>query len=365
MVVVVMEARGGQVSGKLAARQGRGGQAGVCAGLIQGQGVEGGEHAQVGQDGHIVFPVAVAVGGHVHHQGDMELGPPVHHGLGILRHAAVEDFHCVGGGEGNGVKVAGPQAPAAAHAVFQVHSHLPGGLVEDQTLVGALPLAALAAPAEFGIDLGISVVVLLAFAGPGTAAHADVLDGPAEAGHFVALEVGEADEYVRVHDGPADLGLLYVLAAPDRHQHVVGALQPVSDQEGAACREGGKAVLPCALQVLQRVLPAAGVHGIAVGEEGLASQRLYYVHHRPGVVGAEEADIAQLAEVHLDGDEFSIHVDLADAGLFQQLLQLGRQAVAIGRGMKIGKINLRNRHKRLLSFRKSSSVRLYGGTEHA
>ena len=38
-----------------------------------------------------------------------------------------------------------------------------------------------AAPAEFGVNLGLAVVVLLALTGPGAAAHADVLDGSAEA----------------------------------------------------------------------------------------------------------------------------------------------------------------------------------------
>ena len=48
-------------------------------------------------------------------------------------------------------------------------------------------------------------MAVLALTGPGAAAHADVLDGSAEAGHLVALEVGEADEHIRVHDGPANL----------------------------------------------------------------------------------------------------------------------------------------------------------------
>ena len=41
----------------------------------------------------------------------------------------------------------------------------------------------------------------------------------------ISLEVVEADDDVRVHDGPADLGLLHIFAARHRHQRLVGALE--------------------------------------------------------------------------------------------------------------------------------------------
>ena len=67
--------------------------AGVGAGLVQSHRVKGGEHAHVGHDGQVVLPVAVAVGGHVDDQADVELGPAVHHRLGVLRHAAAQLLH--------------------------------------------------------------------------------------------------------------------------------------------------------------------------------------------------------------------------------------------------------------------------------
>lgn len=73
------------------------------------------------------------------------------------------------------------------------------------------------------------------------AAHAQVFDGAAEAGGLVPLEVVEADDDVRVHDGPADLGLLHIFAARHRHQRLVGALEAVGDDDLAA---GGKGVNP-------------------------------------------------------------------------------------------------------------------------
>ena len=135
----------------------------------------------------------------------------------ILRHTAVQDFHRVAGSKTDRVKVAGPQAPPAAYAVIQVNGHLLRGFIKGQTTVGALPLAAFElggkpfltdcntmypgsrknalehlecawqdgfTALEGGVNFRLSVVVLLALTGPGAAAHADVLDGSAESGHF-------------------------------------------------------------------------------------------------------------------------------------------------------------------------------------
>ena len=56
------------------APQGRLGVHRVHAGHVQRHRVEGGEHAHVGHDGHVVLGTAVAVGGHVDDQRDVEAG---------------------------------------------------------------------------------------------------------------------------------------------------------------------------------------------------------------------------------------------------------------------------------------------------
>src|SRR5699024_6230044 len=115
---------------------------------------------------------------------------PRHHGLSIFRHAAIQIRAGVVVFKGNGVEIAGSQAPAAAYTVAGIYGHFPGGLVEYQALVGAFPLAFFAAPAKGRIDLGLAAAMLVLFARPGAAAHADVFDGAAKAGHLMALEVG-------------------------------------------------------------------------------------------------------------------------------------------------------------------------------
>ena len=119
---------------------------------------------------------------------------------------------------------------------------------------------------------GLAGSVLLHLARAGAAAHADVLDGTAEAGGLVALEVGQADEDVRVHDGAADLGRLAVFAVRHRHLHFIGAAQAVTDEDLAAGRHGPESRSHGhGVEVLQGILAAARVEGVAVGEEGHAA----------------------------------------------------------------------------------------------
>ena len=186
--------------------------------------------------------------------------------------------------------------------------------------------------------------MLLHLARAGTAAHADVLDGAAEAGGLVALEMGQADKDIGVHDGAADLGGLAVFAIWHRHLNLIGAAQTVADQDLAAGGHGPEAVLLRTGQVLQRILAAARIQGVAVGQEGQAALLLAQVGHDLGVVGAQVSQIAHLTEVHLDGDEPAVHVNVPDARRKAEATQLLGQAGA-HRTAEIRKVNSRCFHK--------------------
>jgi len=157
--------------------------------------------------------------------------------------------------------------------------------------------------------------------------------------------MGETYKHVGVHYGVADAGFLKIFAAVYRNGDVVGALQTVCNNHGAAHGIGREAVQPGAVQMLQRVFAAARVHGVAVGEEGFAAQLLYHIHHGAGIVGAQKADVAVFAEVHLDGHKLSVQIHVADAGLFNEFLQLHGAAVTECDGVKIGVIYFRLFHK--------------------
>ena len=74
--------------------------------------------------------------------------------------------------------------------------------------------------------------------------------------------------------------------------------------------ERGIAVEIRGIHVLQRVFAAADVERVAVGEEGLAAALLDEIGDDLGIVGAQERQIAELAEMQLDGDEFAVKIDL-------------------------------------------------------
>ena len=197
----------------------------------------------------------------------------------------------------------------------------------------------MAADAPLGLDVGLAGGVLLHLARAAAAAHAEVLHAATKAGLLMALEVREADHDVRVHEGVADLGLLDVLAASNGDEGLVGALEAVGNDHLATGGVRGKAVLVRAVDVLERVLAAAYVERVAVREEGLAAQLLDHVGNGARIVGAQETEVAQLAEVNLDGHELVIEVDLLDAGTADEALELVELALARV-GAQVGVVDL-------------------------
>ena len=94
------------------------------------------------------------------------------------------------------------------------------------------------------------------------------------------------------------------------------------------------------IQVIQCVFAAAGIEGVAVGQEGRAAQLLDHVRHRLGVVGPQEGQVAQLAKMHFDGGKLIFKINVSDARPAHQLLQLLRQGRPAGMGSEITEINL-------------------------
>ena len=213
---------------------------GIGAGQVQRHRVKGGEHTHIGDNGQVILGMAVAVGAHVPHQRDVEIGPSVQNRLGVLGNLAVQHGGGLGVGGVDGPHRAGVDAPATAHALRPVDVH--DAALQLGAFVGTVLGAGAAANAFFGVHLGAALAVHLPLAGIGAAAHAQVLHGAAEAGFLMALEVVQGNDDIGIHDGPADFGGLYVLAAHHGHIHIVGALQAVGDENMAAGGVGGEAV---------------------------------------------------------------------------------------------------------------------------
>ena len=281
----------------------------------------------------------------------MEARAAVDDSLRILGDLAVEHV-----GRGfitglDGVLVAHADAAAAAHAAIVVdggHAHRAGvavgklalaGIIKRDSVVRADLFAGTAANAVLGRDVRLAGGMLLHLAGAAAASHAQVLHGTAKASLLMALKVGEADHDVGVHECLTDLGLAHILATLDRDERLVGTLEAVGDDDLAARGIRGKAVLIGGIDVLERVFAATDVERVAVGEEGLAAQFLHDIRDGAGVVGAQKAQVAQLAKVNLDGDELVLKVDLLNSGVTDEALELVKLALASMRA-QVGEVHL-------------------------
>ena len=213
------------------------------------------------------------------------------------------------------------------------------GVVERDSVVRADLFAGTAANAVLGRDVRLAGGMLLHLAGTAAASHAQVLHGAAKTGLLMTLKVGETDHDIGIHERLTDLGLAHVLATLDRDERLVGALEAVGDDDLATRGIRGKAVLVGGVDVLERVFAATHIERIAVGEEGLAAQLLHDIRDGAGVVGAQKAQVAQLAKVNLDGDELVLKVDLLDTGVTDEALELVELALASMRA-QVGEVHL-------------------------
>ena len=349
-MLVVMLHLGGAV-GELGVGQRLGCHDGIGAGLVDGDRVEAREHADVVDDRRVVFGMAIAVGADIHGERDVEARTAVDDGLGVLGDLTVEHV-----GRGiivglDAVLVARRNAASAAHAAIVVDgSHVNragvavGKLALTRTVkrdgaVRANLLAGTAANTVLGRDVRLAGGMLLHLAGAAAAAHAQVLHGAAKAGLLMALKVGEADHDIGIHERLTDLGLVHVLAALDRDERLVGTLEAVGDDDLATRGIRGKAVLIRGIDVLERVFAATHIERVAVGEEGLAAQLLHDIRDGASVVGAQKAQIAQLAKVNLDSDELVLKVDLLNTGVTDEALKLVELALASMRA-QVGEVHL-------------------------
>ena len=349
MLVVVLHL--GRAIGELGVGQRLGCHDGIGAGLVNGDRVEAREHADIVDDRRVVFGMAIAVGADIHSQRNVEAGTILDNGLGVLGDLAVEHV-----GRGfiaglDGVLVAHADAAAAAHAAIVVdsgHVHRASsaagklafaGAIERDSVVRADLFAGTAANAVLGRDVRLAGGMLLHLAGATAAAHAQVLHGTAKAGLLMTLKVGEADHDIGIHERLTDLGLVHVLAALDRDERLVGALEAVGDDDLATRGIRGKAVLVGGVDVLERVFAATDIERVAVGEEGLAAQLLHHVGDGASVVGAQKAQVAQLAKVNLNGDELVLKVDLLNSGVTDEALELVELALASMRA-QVGEVHL-------------------------
>ena len=166
------------------------------------------------------------------------------------------------------------------------------------------------------------------FSGTASAAHTNILDCAAETGGFMSLEMSKTDEYVSVHYSTADSGSRTVFCIFYRNLHVIGTAKSVTDNNLAACRDGVKTIQIRAIHVLQGILTASRIKGVTVSKKRHSSKLLTKIGYYFCIIGAQESKISKFSEMHFDGHEFTIHINVFDSGCNTQFFQLVQLACA-------------------------------------
>ena len=132
--------------------------------------------------------------------------------------------------------------------------------------MGAVSLTGAASDTFICMYKGLTGIVHLHLAGPGAASHAQVLKCASKTGCLMPLKVGQGNDNVRVHNGPANLCLLHVLSV-NGNQGFIRSLEAVGNNNMTSCGKGIIAILISSVQVVQCILPSSHIKGIAVGQE--------------------------------------------------------------------------------------------------
>ena len=169
--------------------------------------------------------------------------------------------------------------------------------------------------------------MLLCLARSGTATHTDILDRATETGHFVTLEVSQADKHIGVHNGSADLCILNIFTADNGNFNIVRTLESVTNDDGTTNGERSKTIFPSALKMLKRIFSASGIHGVAVRKERLTTKLFDYVNNSARIVGAQITDITKLTEMKLDRNEFAVEIKICKSCRFDQSFQFCGQSL--------------------------------------
>ena len=190
-----------------------------------------------------------------------------------------------------------------------------------QCIIRTFSQALFAAFTFFRFDDGFAVTVLFFLTSSGTAAHANIFDSTTKTSLFMTFEMGQGNEDVSIHHRTADFCFFHIFAANYGHFNIICTLQTITDQDRAANCHGCEAIFPCAVQVFQRIFTGTGIQCITVCQEGFTATSCYEVNHCLCIVGTQEAQVAQFAKVHFDGNEFTFEIDIAHTCTFHQTMQ--------------------------------------------
>ena len=264
----------------------------IGAGHIQRNRIEGCKHTHIGHNGHIIFSMAVAIGGNVHNKADMEMGTVLQNSQRVLSDLAVEDVIRLVMGRLDRIHGADADTAATAYTLIVVNGCF---LVSNcNGSVGTDLGAGTAADALFLIDVGLAGGVHFHLTGTGTTAHTNILQCAAESGTFMAFEMVHGDENIGIHDSAADLGFLDIVTI-NGDNRFIGTLQTVSNDHMAAGSKGIISIFISSFQMVQSIFTAAHIKRIAVRQEDTSTLPLDQIDDHLCIVGAQIGQVTRPA----------------------------------------------------------------------
>ena len=144
----------------------------------------------------------------------------------------------------------------------------------------------------------------------------------------MSLEMSKTDEYVSVHYSTADSGSWTILCILYRNFYIICTAKSVTDNDLAASGDSIKAIQIRTIHVLQGILTASRIKGVTVSKKRHSSKLLTKIGYYFCIIGAQESKVSKLSEMHFDGNEFTIHINVFDSGCDTQLFQLVQLACA-------------------------------------
>ena len=246
--------------------------------------------------------------------------------LCILCHLTAEKLIGIAVRVVNCIKTAGTDTTAAALAFIIINDRF--FLRICNSVTSAFLCTAFAAAAKVCFDNWFTTIVLSHFSGTTSAAHTNILDCAAETGGFMSLEMSKTDEYVSVHYSTADSGSRTVFCIFYRNLHVIGTAKSVTDNDLTTSGDSIKAIQIRTIHVLQGIFAASRIKGVTVSKKRHSSKLLTKIGYYFCIIGAQESKISKFSEMHFDGHEFTIHINVFDSGCNAQFFQLVQLACA-------------------------------------
>ena len=202
---------------------------------------------------------------------------------GIFGNLVVQAFGSIFGSHHGTVVLAESYALSATYAFGVVYFCL-AACIEVHGVVCAVFHADVAAYAVFYVNLGLRGAVQFQLSAYAGTSHTQILQGAAETGLFVSLEVVHTDYNIGVGYRCTDFGCRTIFPV-QRDFAVVRSFQPVADNDLALGRDRVKAILHRTLQVVYGIGTTTGIQRVAVRQERFGSQAAKQGCHSSCIIG--------------------------------------------------------------------------------